>query len=132
MDRCAGSPHGGTIALEQTSTLKGLYDCREHGHASRPGHHRADPRSLGHPPKLGQVGRAIEGRGYSVLAPAYPGFEVVVETLNEDPSPIEALTIPAVVEHIEGIVGEPVEPPIIMGHSAGGFFTQVLSITVMA
>ena len=45
-----------------------------------------------------------EGKGYRVLAPAYPGFEVEVEALNEDPSPIEALTIPAVVEHLEGIV----------------------------
>ena len=47
-----------------------------------------------------------EGKGYRVLTPAYPGFEVEVEALNEDPSPIEALTIPAVVEHLEGIVGE--------------------------
>ncbi|MDQ3834857.1 MAG: alpha/beta hydrolase [Actinomycetota bacterium] len=67
-----------------------------------------------------------EGRGYNVLAPAYPGLEVEVEALNEDPSPIEALTIPAVVEHLEGIVGELDRAPIIMGHSAGGFFTQVL------
>ena len=34
-----------------------------------------------------------EGRGYRVLAPAYPGFEVEVEALNADPSPIEALTV---------------------------------------
>ena len=60
-----------------------------------------------------------ESRGYRVLTPAYPGFEVEVEALNEDPSPIEALTIPAVVEHLEGIVGELENPPIIMGHSAG-------------
>ena len=60
-----------------------------------------------------------EGRGYRVLAPAYPGFEVEVEALNEDPSPIEALTIPAVVEHLEGIVGELDRAPIIMGHSLG-------------
>jgi hypothetical protein len=33
-----------------------------------------------------------EGRGYRVLAPAYPGLEVEVEALREDPSPIEALT----------------------------------------
>jgi hypothetical protein len=39
-----------------------------------------------------------EGRGYRVLAPAYPGFEVEVEALREDPSPIEALTVPAIVE----------------------------------
>jgi pimeloyl-ACP methyl ester carboxylesterase len=67
-----------------------------------------------------------EGRGYRVLAPPYPGLEVEVESLNEDPSPIEALTIPAVVEHLEGIVGELDRPPIIMGHSGGGLFTQIL------
>ena len=61
-----------------------------------------------------------------MLTPAYPGFEVEVEALNEDPSPIEALTIPAVVEHLENIVGELESPPIIMGHSAGGLFTQIL------
>src|SRR3712207_8867809 len=53
-----------------------------------------------------------------------PGFEVEVEALNEDPSPIEALTIPGVVEHLEGIVAALENPPIIMGHSAGGLFTQ--------
>src|ERR671911_1991466 len=67
-----------------------------------------------------------EARGYRVLTPAYPGFEVEVEALNEDPSPIEALTIPGVVEHLESIVGELENPPIIMGHSAGGLFTQIL------
>jgi pimeloyl-ACP methyl ester carboxylesterase len=67
-----------------------------------------------------------EGKGYRVLTPAYPGFEVEVEALNEDPSPIEALTIPAVVEHLENIVGELDNPPIIMGHSGGGLFTQIL------
>src|SRR5919199_3002016 len=67
-----------------------------------------------------------EGRGYRVLAPAYPGLEVEVEALNEAPSPIEALTIPGVVEHLEGIVVALENPPIIMGHSAGGLFTQIL------
>src|SRR5512132_333498 len=65
-----------------------------------------------------------DNMGYRVLAPAYPGFEVEVEALNEDPSPIEALTVPEVVEHLENIVGELENPPIIMGHSAGGLFTQ--------
>ena len=39
-----------------------------------------------------------------MLAPAYPGFEVEVEALNADPSPIEALTIPAIVDHLEKVV----------------------------
>ena len=67
-----------------------------------------------------------EGRGYRVLAPAYPGFEVEVEALNADPSPIEALTIPAIVDHLEKVVQGVGEPPILIGHSAGGVFTQIL------
>jgi pimeloyl-ACP methyl ester carboxylesterase len=67
-----------------------------------------------------------EGKGYQVLAPAYPGLEVEVEALREDPSPIEALTVPAVVEHLEGILDGLDSPPIIMGHSFGGTFTQIL------
>jgi hypothetical protein len=34
-----------------------------------------------------------EGRGHRVLAPAYPGFEVEVEALNADPTPIEQVTV---------------------------------------
>jgi pimeloyl-ACP methyl ester carboxylesterase len=67
-----------------------------------------------------------EAAGYRVLAPAYPGFEVEVEALNADPSPIEALTVPGVVEHLEAVVGGLESPPILIGHSAGGTFVQIL------
>lgn len=67
-----------------------------------------------------------EQRGYRVLAPAYPGFEVEVEALNADPSPIEAVTVPQIIEHLESIVGSLDRPPILIGHSAGGVFTQIL------
>ena len=67
-----------------------------------------------------------ESRGYRVLTPAYPGFEVEVEALNADPTPIEDLTVPAVVEHLESVVSQIEPPPILMGHSAGGVFTQLL------
>jgi pimeloyl-ACP methyl ester carboxylesterase len=67
-----------------------------------------------------------QARGFRVLAPAYPGFEVEVEALNADPSPIEALTVPAIVEHFESVIGELESPPIVMGHSAGGAFTQIV------
>jgi len=65
-------------------------------------------------------------RGYRVLAPAYPGLELEVESLREDPSPIEALTVPAIVQHLENLIGELDRPPIIMGHSMGGLLTQIL------
>jgi pimeloyl-ACP methyl ester carboxylesterase len=67
-----------------------------------------------------------EGRGFRVLAPGYPGFEVEVEALNADPTPIEALTVQGIVDHLEAVVGELDRPPILMGHSAGGVFTQLL------
>jgi pimeloyl-ACP methyl ester carboxylesterase len=67
-----------------------------------------------------------EGKGFRVIAPAYPGFEVEVEALNADPTPIERLKVPAIMEHLEAVVGELESPPIIIGHSAGGVFTQIL------
>jgi pimeloyl-ACP methyl ester carboxylesterase len=67
-----------------------------------------------------------ERRGFRVLAPGYPGFEVEVEALNADPTPIEQVTVPAIIEHLESVVGGLDRPPILMGHSAGGVFTQVL------
>ena len=65
-------------------------------------------------------------KGFTVLAPAYPGFEVEVEALNADPTPIEQVTVPQIMERLEGVVGGLDRPPILMGHSAGGVFTQLL------
>ncbi|MGE0544459.1 MAG: alpha/beta hydrolase [Dehalococcoidia bacterium] len=65
-------------------------------------------------------------RGYRVLTPAYPGLEVEVEAIRADPSPLEALTIPAVVEHLEDVICALDRAPIIMGHSFGGALTQIL------
>ena len=67
-----------------------------------------------------------EAKGYKVIAPAYPGFEVEVEALNADHSIVEALTAPAVIDHLVETVAAIENPPIIIGHSAGGAFTQVL------
>jgi pimeloyl-ACP methyl ester carboxylesterase len=67
-----------------------------------------------------------EARGYRVLTPAYPGFEVEVEALNADPSPIKDVTVPQIVERLESVIGELGAPPILMGHSAGGVFVQLL------
>ena len=67
-----------------------------------------------------------QDKGYRVLAPAYPGFEVEVEALKADPTPIENLTVPAVVDHLTEVIGGLERPPILMGHSAGGVFTQLM------
>ena len=58
------------------------------------------------PRELGALGRATTRPAASTcLAPAYPGLEVEVEALNEDPSPIEAMTVEQIVEHLEEVVG---------------------------
>ncbi|MFF5361952.1 alpha/beta hydrolase [Streptomyces scabiei] len=67
-----------------------------------------------------------EKQGYRVLAPAYPGFEAEVESLNADPSPIEAITAPQIVESLANVIRGLDKPPVLIGHSAGGAFTQVL------
>jgi pimeloyl-ACP methyl ester carboxylesterase len=67
-----------------------------------------------------------ESRGYKVLAPAYPGFEVEVEALREDPSPIAKLTIGDVADNLEAIIRGLDQRPILIGHSFGGTLTQLL------
>jgi pimeloyl-ACP methyl ester carboxylesterase len=67
-----------------------------------------------------------EGKGFRVLTPTYPGFEVEVEALRTDPEPIATATVPGTVEHLEKVVAGLGKPPIIMGHSFGGTLTQLL------
>jgi pimeloyl-ACP methyl ester carboxylesterase len=67
-----------------------------------------------------------ESKGYRVLTPGYPGFEVEVEALRENPSVIASLTVPQVVAHLAEVITELDTPPIIVGHSFGGTLTQLL------
>jgi len=67
-----------------------------------------------------------EQQGYRVLTPGYPGFEVEVEALNADPTPIENLTVSAVIDHLTDMIGGLERPPILIGPSAGGTFTQLM------
>jgi pimeloyl-ACP methyl ester carboxylesterase len=66
------------------------------------------------------------GRGYRVIAPAWPGMDVDIERLRRDPSPIARLTVTEIVNHYERLIREMRRPPIIMGHSIGGAFVQLL------
>jgi pimeloyl-ACP methyl ester carboxylesterase len=87
---------------------------------------RSDAPSLPQPRSWEQWVERYEDKGYRVLTPTYPDFGGGVEALREDPSPIETLTFPAIIEHIEGLIDELDKPPIIMGYSAGGVLTQIL------
>ena len=65
-------------------------------------------------------------RGYRVLAPGWPGMDGDIEAFRHDPSAVEHLGVDEIVDHYEGIIRELDTPPIIMGHSFGGAFTQIL------
>jgi pimeloyl-ACP methyl ester carboxylesterase len=65
-------------------------------------------------------------RGYRVEAPAWPGMEGDIEQLRDDPSAIENLGIGETVDSYETIIRGLDTPPIIMGHSFGGAFTEIL------
>lgn len=68
----------------------------------------------------------FEAKGYRVLTPGYPGFEIEVEALRENPEVIAGQKVPAIVDHITDIIEKLEKPPIIMGHSFGGTLTQLL------
>lgn len=68
----------------------------------------------------------FESRGYTVLAPSWPGMEGEVELLNRDPSPISRLGVARIVDHYQGIIQGLDTPPVIMGHSLGGTVMQLL------
>lgn len=65
-------------------------------------------------------------RGHNVLAPAWPGLDKEPEALRRDPAPLRGLSIPDVIDYFERIIRDLDEPPIIIGHSFGGLFTQLL------
>ena len=68
----------------------------------------------------------FEARGYRCLAPAWPGKDRSVEAIRADPSPLAGLGIAEIVDHYERIVRSLDEPPILIGHSFGGLFVQLL------
>jgi pimeloyl-ACP methyl ester carboxylesterase len=67
-----------------------------------------------------------QSQGYTVLTPAYPGFEIEVEALRENPEVIADLTVPDTVDHLAAVIESVATPPIIIGHSFGGTLTQLL------
>ncbi len=64
-------------------------------------------------------------RGYRAIAPGWPGVKDPEETRG-DPSALKGLGIRKVVDHYVELIRGLDRPPIIVGHSFGGIFTQLL------
>jgi pimeloyl-ACP methyl ester carboxylesterase len=70
-----------------------------------------------------------EDRGFRVLTPGYPGIEPGVEgvdKLRADSSGIGHVGVREVMDSLTELVESLPTPPIIMGHSFGGTFAQLL------
>jgi pimeloyl-ACP methyl ester carboxylesterase len=67
-----------------------------------------------------------EQRGYRVLTPPWPRLEGEVEEIRRDPSKMAGLGVAEIVDGYEQVIRLLDEPPIIMGHSFGGLFVQML------
>ena len=67
-----------------------------------------------------------QGRGFNVIARSWPGMEGDIDALRADTSEIDDLGIEEILEHYTDIIEELDSAPIIMGHSFGGAFTQIL------
>lgn len=65
------------------------------------------------------------GRGYHAIAPSWPGVKDPEET-RRDPSALKGLGIKTIVDHYDRVIRELDRPPIVIGHSFGGLFTQLL------
>ena len=68
----------------------------------------------------------FQAAGHRVIARSWPGMEGDIVALRRDPSAVEHLGIEEIVDYYEAIIRGLDEPPIIMGHSFGGAFTEVL------
>ena len=74
----------------------------------------------------GPFQRYFEARGYTCLAPAWPGKDRPLEEIRADPSPLRGLGLGELAAHHEALVRRLEEPPILIGHSFGGLLVQVL------
>jgi pimeloyl-ACP methyl ester carboxylesterase len=64
-----------------------------------------------------------------VITPGYPGIgqgEAGVAALRNDPSPLATLGVREVFDHLAEVIDALESKPIIMGHSFGGAFVQLL------
>jgi pimeloyl-ACP methyl ester carboxylesterase len=68
----------------------------------------------------------FNAQGHRAIAPAWPGLEAEPEQLRRDPTPLRGLGITTIVDHYDEIIRGLDKPPVIIGHSFGGLFTQLL------
>jgi pimeloyl-ACP methyl ester carboxylesterase len=70
-----------------------------------------------------------EERGCTVLTPGYPGIgqgEAGLQALRENPDAVAGVGVREVMDYLTDYIGKLDSSPVIMGHSFGGTFAQLL------
>lgn len=66
--------------------------------------------------------------GHEVIVPGWPGIDDrTVEDIRSHPEALRGIGIQQIVDHYDAIIRALPRKPIIMGHSFGGLFTQMLA-----
>jgi pimeloyl-ACP methyl ester carboxylesterase len=76
--------------------------------------------------------RRYTDRGYTVHAPGWPGLQRSVAELRADPAPLTKLDIKTVLEFYTSYIEQMRSLPIVIGHSFGGMFAQLLAYRGLA
>ena len=70
-----------------------------------------------------------EARGFTVLTPGYPGIgqgEAGLRALRENPDAVAGVGVREIMDYLTDYIGKLDTAPVIMGHSFGGTFAQLL------
>ena len=65
-------------------------------------------------------------RGYAVSAPEWPRKHGDTDALRASAEQLAGLGVKEIVDHYAGIIGGLDQPPVLIGHSYGGLFVQLL------
>ena len=65
-------------------------------------------------------------RGFAVSAPEWPRKHGDVEELRGDAEELKGLGVNEIVDHYESLIRELDQPPVLIGHSYGGLFVELL------
>jgi pimeloyl-ACP methyl ester carboxylesterase len=69
----------------------------------------------------------FQSKGFKCLAPAWPYRETPVEELRKNlPIGLAGLGVTEIVDHYDRIIRSMEEAPVLIGHSFGGLFVQML------
>ena len=65
-------------------------------------------------------------RGFAVSAPEWPRKQGDVEQMRESADESAGLGVQEIVDHYEELIRELEQPPVLIGHSYGGLFVELL------